>query len=293
MKVSIVIPNWNGAEKLRRNLPKVLKVKGVDEIIVSDDVSTDNSVEIIEKEFPEVILVKRERNGGFSSNVNDGFKKATGELVFLLNNDAVPEPDSIENVLIDFTDPQVFSVSCNTGGTWAWAEFKDGFFWHKQMSEKVSKAHQTLWASGGSAIFRKSIWDSLGGLDELYNPFYEEDMDIGYRATKRGYINLWEPKSKVEHYRQKGVIAENFLPSTISQIAQRNQLIFIWKNITDPQMINDHRRALVKMLFTHPGYLTVFLSAIAKIFQIMGKRKLEEKEAKLTDQEILDKFLRV
>ena len=50
MKVSIVIPNWNGAEKLRKNLPAVLAVKGVDEIIVADDGSTDKSIEILENE---------------------------------------------------------------------------------------------------------------------------------------------------------------------------------------------------------------------------------------------------
>jgi GT2 family glycosyltransferase len=290
MKVSIVIPNWNGAEKLRKNLPEVLKVKGVDEVIVSDDASTDDSVQILKKEFPEIKLIIRQKNGGFSSNVNTGFKNASGDFIFLLNSDAVPEPDCVQNALPHFKDEKVFSVGCNVGGTWTWAKWENGFFWHHQAKGTPKAAHQTLWASGGSSIFRKSIWDQLNGLDELFDPFYEEDVDIGYRATKRGYINLWEPRSKVEHYKQKGVIEENFSKSKVAKTAQRNQLFLIWKNITDEDLIAEHKSALAKMLLTKPKYWEIFLKAFIHFNKVAKMREVEKKESTLTDNEVFKKF---
>ena len=139
-------------------------------------------------------------------------------------------------------------------------------------------------------MFRKSTWDELGGLDELMDPFYWEDVDLGYRALKRGYINLWEPKSKVEHYKEAGVIALHFKKSTVTATAQRNQLLFIWKNITDEGMLGQHRIALAKMLLQHPKYWAVFIQALKQLPSLLKKRQIEQKAAKLTDQEILEMF---
>ncbi len=292
--VSIVIPNWNGAEKIRKNLPRVLEVaqfNGIKEVIVVDDKSSDESVEILESDFPQVFLIKKKQNSGFSSTVNVGVKNASGEFVFLLNNDAVPEKDFLKSLLRHFINDRVFSVGCNTGGLWTVAEFKNGYFWHNQAKgvheEERSSAHKTLWVSGGSGIFRKSIWQQLGGLDELFDPFYEEDLDLGYRAIKRGYLNIWEPDSLVDHYKEQGVIAKNFPKSKISKIAQRNQLLFIWKNITSPKLTKEHISRLAKILVTHPSYWPVFLSAAVKLPALLPKRKKEKKESLVFDEEIL------
>ncbi len=290
MKVSIVIPNWNGAEKLRRHLPAVLKVKGVTEVIVSDDASTDNSLQVLSEEYSEVKVFKRQKNGGFSVNVNFGVSHAIGDLIFLLNSDASPEEDSLQKVLHHFENERVFSVGCNVGGTWVWAKWDNGFFWHNQASDKGGKVHETLWASGGSGVFRKSMWDQLGGFDELFSPFYEEDLDLGYRARKRGFINIFEPESRVEHYKEKGVISLNFSQTVISKTAQRNQLLFIWKNITDPDMTREHRNALVKMLLFHPKYWEIFLAARKRWPELEKKRIVELAKETVSDREILEKY---
>jgi GT2 family glycosyltransferase len=290
LKVSVVIPNWNGAEKLRKHLPNVLKVKGVNEVIVSDDASTDDSLLVLKNEFPTVKVVKREKNGGFSVNVNFGFSHAKGNLVFLLNSDASPAVDSLEKVLSHFENPRVFSVSCSTGGNWNWAKWQNGYFWHNQVKKETQTAHETLWSSGGGSVFRKSVWDQLKGMDELFSPFYEEDLDIGYRARKRGFINIFEPKARVEHYKEKGVIALNFSESTISRTAQRNQLLFIWKNITDEKWSKEHNQALLKMIMTHPKYFSIYQAAKKLWPEIKKKREVEEKEEVISDREILAKF---
>lgn len=291
MRVSLVIPNWNGAEKLRRNLPKVLKVKEVSEVIVSDDGSTDGSVELLEREFPQVKLIKRPIQGGFSTNVNTGVSQIAGDLILLVNSDAVPDEDCLKYVLPHFEEPRVFSVGLNTGGgSWSWARWRSGFFWHYASGEKIKGAHETLWSSGGGAVFRKRIWDELGGLDELLNPFYEEDVDIGYRAVKRGYINIFEPRARVEHYREEGVISLNYSKAEVARTAQRNQLIFIWKNIHDGRLMGEHLKALTKRLVFHPKYWRVFLPALTRLPQVLKKREMEKKLARLSDREILGRY---
>ncbi len=295
MNISIVIPNWNGSSKIQSHLPKVLeaaKQKNVREVIVVDDSSTDNSLNVLKK-FKDIIIVEKQTNTGFSSTVNLGVEKTRGDLVFLLNNDADISSETIDELLKNFVNEKIFSVGCNTGGYWSTGRFENGFFWHGQADpkdKKIDEAHQTLWVSGGSGLFRKDIWNELGGLDEMFDPFYEEDVDLGYRATKRGYINLWEPKAKVNHYKETGVIEENFSRSRIAEIAQRNQLLFIWKNITSKKLFSEHKKALVKMLLKNPKYWFVFLSALSKKSEVAKKRKIEEAQAKLTDEQVLSIF---
>lgn len=288
-KVSIIIPNWNGEQKLQENLPQVLKTKGVDEVIVVDDGSTDGSVALIEKEFPQIKLIKREKNSGFSSTVNLGVSKSVSGLVFILNSDAVPFEDCLKNIIPHFEDPKVFSVGLNNGGNWSWAKWEDGYFWHYKSNAKV-ETHQTLWVSGGSGVFRKSIWQELGGFDEVFDPFYEEDLDLGYRATKRGYFNIWEEKAIVEHKKDQGVIAKNFSKSKISKIAQRNQLYFIWKNMTDKGLMGQHLQALIRKVLKSPNYLLILISALACVNKIKRKRQVEVKQSKLGDIELLNKY---
>lgn len=290
MTVSIVIPNWNGEEKLRKNLPKVLKTKGVLEVVVVDDASPDKSVAVLKSEFPRVRLIEKKVNTRFADTVNLGVIEAKGDLVLVLNNDAVTEEDTVIKALEHFYDEKVFSVSCNTGGSWSWARFKEGYFWHYMSNDSSKKPHQTLWSSGGGGIFRKDVWKELGGLDTVFAPFYEEDLDIGYRATKRGYINIFEPSSKVEHYKQIGVNTEYFKKEFVSKVAQRNQLIFIWKNIHDQSLIRQHILALVKKLVIHPKYWVIFMQAVVRLPKILKERELEKKRSMVTDREILEKF---
>lgn len=295
-KVSIVIPYWSGEEKIKKHLSRVLEFardNRVEEVIACDDASPDGTVNLLESQFPDVVVVENSRNVGFAANVDSGFAQAKGDYVFLLNSDAAPEEGTLKYALPHFENPRVFSVGCNVGGLWSTGKFEHGFFWHNQATSQmgdVTKPHQTLWASGGSSIFRKDLWDEMGGMDPLYYRFYVEDVDLGYRATKRGYINIWEPKSKVEHYKEKGVIEGNFTKSTINNNAERNILIFIWKNITDEKMLADHKMALAKRLIIHPKYWPIFLSALQKWPEIMVKRKEERKQAKLSDEEIFAIF---
>ena len=253
MNLSIVIPNYNGQEILKKNLPKVFEAlnvykNGKKEIVVTDDYSVDNSINVLEdlktkmeSSYPNIIfkLIKNDKNLGFSSNIKIGVKNTKGDILILLNTDVIPQKDFLEPLLKHFSDPNIFAIGCldrsienekivlRGRGVGFW---KRGFLVHSR--GEVDKT-DTLWVNGGSGAFRKDIWEKLGGFDSLYDPFYWEDVDLSYRALKSGYKILFEPKSIVIHEHEKGIIKKKFSSSQVKGIAYKNQFIFVWKNTTD------------------------------------------------------------
>jgi GT2 family glycosyltransferase len=294
MKVSIIIPNYNGEKLLEKNLPAVLKAKeykanNILEIIVVDDASPDGSVDLLKKKFPEVKVVKHKKNRGFSSSVNTGARTSKGDLLVLLNSDVIPERDFLVSVLPLFKDDGVFAISFSEKDySWAKGEFKNGFVEH-EAGVMTKKVHDTFWVSGGSGAFRRDYWMSLGGMDEkLFSPFYWEDLDLGYRALKRGYKLLWAPEARVLHKHESTI---GLLPKKyVDRIRERNQLIFIWKNITSPILIRKHIVGLLKRVIRHPGYIRIVIMALSKIRQILRARKKENKACKVSDEAIFARF---
>ena len=294
--VSIVIPNFNGEDLLRKNLPKVLAASqnpknAVAEIIVVDDCSQDDSVKLLKKDFPSVRVIRHRVNRGFSAAVNTGVRSARSALVCLLNTDVLPSKDFLVKVLKHFGDQKVFAVSLSEEGySWAKGFFQEGFVEHEP-GPRTKRAHFTFWVSGGSGVFRRSYWLKLKGMDEeLFSPFYWEDVDLSYRAAKRGWKLLWEPDSLVKHKHQ-GTIGK-WPKKKRQRIEERNQLIFIWKNITSPNLFKKHLTGLAKRLIRHPGYGLIVFLALLKIRKIIQARKKEKKESKVSDEAIFAQFLR-
>ncbi|HEX7041812.1 MAG TPA: glycosyltransferase [Patescibacteria group bacterium] len=263
MNISIVIPNFNGRDLLLNNIPKILDaVKnyngGSIELIITDDSSKDGSIEAVESLLKRIISKNNTRipykvlknftgtNRGFSGNVNIGVKNSTGDIIILLNSDVVPKVGFLEPLLSHFTNDSVFAVGCmdesiEDGKTVlrgrGIGKWERGFLVHN--AGKLD-SERTLWVSGGSGAFRKSIWDKLGGLNEIYNPFYWEDIDLSYRAQKAGYKVLFEKKSVVRHEHSKGAIKTFYKPFRVRKIVYRNQFLFTWLNLTDKMLLVKH-----------------------------------------------------
>lgn len=313
MNISIIIPNYNGEVLLRHNIPLLISIikdykEGKIEVIIADDASSDGSVDFLkiysqhfkEKNITLVYLVNKE-NKGFSGNVNLGVKAATGEVLILLNSDVVPEKDFLSPLLKHFSDSQVFGVGCmdksiedgkvvlRGRGIGKWEK---GFLSHN--AGKLDKTN-TLWASGGSSAFRKSIWDKLEGLNEIYNPFYWEDIDLSYRALKSGYKVIFEKESVVIHEHSKGAIKTHNTASRINKIAFRNQILFVWLNITDPLFLINHFLRLGLLLFRavlSKDWLTLesFFQALLLFPLVSLKRDKQKKKFIMSDKKILSRF---
>jgi GT2 family glycosyltransferase len=297
LTVSIVIPNWNGVYLMEKHLKTVLDAAQGVEIIVADDKSTDGSVEYLKTQFPKIKVVQRDSRGGFGANVNAGVAAAKGEIIILLNTDVEPEKEFLLPLLTHFRDPQVFAVGClekslENGKTFlrgrGVAHWVKGYFIHSR--GEVDKT-DTAWVSGGSGAFRKSIWDKLGGMDTLYNPFYWEDIDLSYRGRKAGWRTLFEPKSIVHHYHEEGKIKREFTQMDVKRIVYRNQFIFIWKNLTDSHEILLHVlwtpiRLLQALISGDSLMLQGYIFALAKIPSIINHRLYQSKIFSKTDREL-------
>jgi GT2 family glycosyltransferase len=273
MYISIIIPNFNGENIIKKNLPKVLEVlndyieeaKQNAEIIIVDDGSKDDSREIIEgfvkNSFKTKIKIKSFYNGkncGFSTTVNNGVKRAEGEILVLLNTDVIPKKGFLNPLLKHFIDENVFAVGCmdesvengkitlRGRGVGLW---KRGFLNHS--AGGLDKT-DTLWVSGGSGAFRKIIWQKLNGLNELYNPFYWEDIDLSYRALKSGYKIFFEKQSVVRHEHETGSIKSKFNPSSVRTIVYRNQFMFVWEN-------GDFKNIILNILYLPYHFLKALL----------------------------------
>jgi len=315
MNISIIVPNYNGEKILQRNLPHVLTAakeytKGTVEIIIPNDPSTDNSKEVIEKFISslqgERIVGKTVNNtnkkeSGFSKNVNRGVAMATGEVLVLLNSDVRPHKDFLAPLLAHFSDEKVFAVGCmdesiedektvlRGRGIAYWAR---GFLHHQ--AGKLDKTN-TFWVSGGSGAFRKRIWDKLGGLDVLFNPFYWEDIDLSYRALKSGYTLIFESKSRVVHEHEEGAIKTKFKPKHIQKIVYRNQFFFTWKNITDSSLLFSHviwmPYHVVKALTRRDWvFFTGFFLALAQMNKVNDSRYRAKKYFVRRDKDVLKDF---
>jgi len=296
MKISIVIPVWNGAEFLRKNTSALLDAKNnkknnITEIIMVDDSSSDDSVEFISQYDGQIRLIKHTKNRGFAATVNRGVSYAKGSLICLLNQDIIVSKNFLEKITTHFEDNKVFAVGLHEMGYGpAIGYFSDGFFQHKNQGEK-NEVTQSMWASGGSAVFRKKIWKKLKGLDEvLFSPFYWEDVDISYRAYKRGFKVLWEPDSHVVHKHESSINKDNFKLRKINFIKERNYLLFNWKNITSKKLFAEHKYYLIKRIFSHPGYLRVVLAALKRYQDVKRLRKRELRYSKVSDEAIYASF---
>ena len=297
MQISIIIPNWNGKRLLEKNLPAVVNAKGnsknnIAEIIVVDDKSTDDSIPFLESNYgSEVKIIRHRENRGFSSAVNTGVRSAKSPLVCLLNTDVVPSVNFLEAAIIHFSDPHVFGVSLHEQGYgYAKGKFEDGFMVHDPGKERPEVV-DTFWVSGGSGIFRKETWKELKGMDELlFSPFYWEDIDLSYRAMKRGYRVLWEPKAQVIHNHESVINEGSFRKGYMNTIKQRNHLLFIWKNLTSPNLFKKHIRGLMKRVGRHPGYIRIVFMAFLKLLTVRKLRRKEKRESKVSDEAILARF---
>jgi GT2 family glycosyltransferase len=268
------------------------------EIVVSDDGSIDGSVEYLKKNFPNVVVVAGEKQRGFAGNVDAGVAAASGDVVVLLNTDVEPENGWLVPLLNHFTDQTIFGVGCleksheKTGVVLrgrGLSKWEKGFFVH---SKGEVNARATAWVSGGSAAFRRSVWNTLGGMNTIFNPFYWEDIDLSYMAMKAGYRVMFEKESVVHHWHEEGKIKTSFTPDQVKVIVFRNQFIFHWKNISDKKILLAHLFwlpiRLIQALF-RLDFIMIrgYFMALGKMPQILSERKRLKPLWKRDDRDLI------
>ncbi len=296
--ISVIIPTYKNIELLIDNLNKNLPFLGDCEIIVVND-DPERSVLADLKEFPKVKLIENKLNLGFAPSMNAGVANSTGDYLLFLNNDVVLKDAtylSAEKYLQD--NQKVFAV------TFAQVEkdntivgknriyWENGFFQHGRASSLGGGI--TAWAECGSCMVDRKKFLEIGGFDESYAPFYWEDVDLSYRAYKRGYEVYYDPLIVVAHEHET-TTSKFYSPDQIKTIALRNQLIFIWKNIKDGGLVWDHRMKLLRLLVTSVvkgdiNVIIAFVMALRSMQAAAKKNAGKDTPVKITDTSLINKL---
>lgn len=293
--VSIIIPNYNGESLLDKNLPSVIEAANTYgnkcEIIVVDDASRDDSVQLISKHTPPVHLVRHDVNRGFAETIHTGVRHAANEVVILLNSDVRPANDFIAPLISLFRSPTTFSVSpliCDPDGTpqtvsWNLGMIRRGTIKFRswvleEARDRLEKGQRlkSLFASGGSVALRKNMFLQLGGFLPLYKPFYYEDVDLCTRAWLKGWQTLFEPRSQVTHD-HVGTIRLHFDTRRIRMIRLRNRFFYLWLYLSRTGIVSSHipgiiYRVLLRTLQLDMTYVTALLQALIRLKEVTAFR---------------------
>jgi GT2 family glycosyltransferase len=237
--ISVIIPNYNGIQLLNEILPSVtqaLFATGLpNEIIISDDCSTDDSVKMMAEKYPEIILIESTTNKGFSPTINKGIFASKYEYLLLLNNDVKLEADYFKPLLRYFELPDTFGVMGRIIG-WNNNRIQDGGKYPEFHGAKiktsgnyipVSDTHNgymySMYLSGANAFVSGEKLIQLGGFDELFAPFYVEDFELSLRAWRLGWKCYYEHEAICRHKLSVTIKSKN-KKKYINRIYYRNKM---------------------------------------------------------------------
>lgn len=245
MDLSIVIVNWNVKDTLKDCLESIRKnVSGIaHEVIIVDNNSSDGSVEMIEKEYPAVILIKNRQNLGYGRANNQGIMKAKGKYVLILNPDAILLSETVEKmyrfleenpkvgacgpVILD-SNYQPFSPMIYDPNLWELFG-KDTFlrkFFPKLSSPRYlqpKKRKKVERLSGCCFLSSKEALKTVGLFDERIFLFYEE-ADLFFRLRRKGWAVYYLPELSIVHLHGKSVSL--FSPFQEELFTRKSSLIY-------------------------------------------------------------------
>ena len=256
MKCSVVILNWNGAQMLRTYLPSVVKscqqsaISDQVELVVADNGSTDNSLEVLAKEFPTVKTIVLDQNYGFAEGYNRAIAQVDSEYVVLLNSD-VETPEGWLEPLLDYLDahseiaavqPKVRSWRDKTrfehagaaGGyvnALGYPYCRGRRLWGVEKDQgQYDEVAIIDWTTGACMCVRTQIYKDLGGLDASFFAHMEE-IDLCWRMRNHGWQLACVPQSVVYHLGGGSLSYDNPRKTYLNH---RNNLLMIYKNKRHP-----------------------------------------------------------
>lgn len=213
--VSIVIPNWNGKKYLKDCITSLRgQTHNNLEIIVVDNASKDDSVEYLQKNFPDTKIIQHRSNLGFGAANNTGISAAQGEYIMMLNNDTRLEPNCIEELIRSIERNKKYGACAskillenedNLLDVAGIAVCLDGLSIGRgrlESSDKFNDEEEVFFASDCACLYKKEMLEDIGLTNEVYDVdffAYADETDMGWRAQLAGWKCIYNPKAVVYH----------------------------------------------------------------------------------------------
>ena len=223
------------------------------DVIIIDNGSTDDSIDFLQTNFPEVQIIKLDDNYGFCGGYNRGLEKLNHKYFLLLNSDIEvsqnwlpPLLETIQEEKVAIVQPKILDYNNKSKFEYAGAAGgfidKYGFPFCRgrifTSLEKDNGQHNTeeeiVWATGASMLIKSNVWRELGGLDELFFAHMEE-IDLCWRAGNSGYIVKINPKSVIYHV-GGGTLSKSNPRKTFLNF--RNGLFLLYKNTPKEKLLS-------------------------------------------------------
>jgi GT2 family glycosyltransferase len=284
--IAIVIPTYNGLKhletcfgSLRKQTFNSLTNKLEVRIILVDNGSSDGSIEFANKNYPEVEIIKLDKNYGFAKAVNEGIKFSLKDenvkKVLLLNNDIECSDNFLEEMLNGFTEESTGSVACKMMNFYNRELIDDAGDFIKLIGSPYARGHAEkdtgqydkpefiFGACAGAAMYRREIFDVIGFLDEDFFAYYE-DVDFSFRIQLAGYKCFYNPKAVCYHKRGA---TSGYTSGWQTMLCERNLIAMRIKNYPVSLYIKLTPLFFVARLKRYYGFLRatwykVFMSAV-------------------------------
>ena len=300
VRASLIVLNYEGEAVIGQCIASLLASAGEDdELIVVDNGSLDTSVDILHTFGGQIRLVLLDYNT-YIFGLNRGLDVARGEFVAFLNNDMTVEVDFVDRCVdalqsggddVFAACPRIIEVrtgadqGSRTAGYW-----ENGLLFYRPLPH-VATISDCFFAVGGQSFFRRSYLEEIGSIDPLFWPMYHEDLELSYRAWKRGWRILYVPDAVVHHlggYSSKKV----FSPVQLRSFVKQNELLMVWKNFTDRRLIVQHVALLLPRLALalvrgDVATLMGFRAAVARAPQALRARRQAKRHFRRSDAEVL------
>jgi GT2 family glycosyltransferase len=291
--VSAIVVNWNGGAMLQNALDSLFaQTWPALEVILVDNGSTDGSMEQAERRFgSKLVIIGNAKNEGFARGNNSGIAAAKGEWVFLLNSDAVCDPQVIAALMQFAADkPEVGQLACrvvradepNFFDSTGLLLYPDGVCrsrgWQEKDMGQYDRAEEVLAPHGCACALRKAMLDQIGGFDEDFF-CYLEDLDLGVRGQLTGWKCWYVPSTLVFH--KKSATAGNY--STFKAFhVERNRLYCLWKWMprflvfVSPLFTLNRYAMQAYAVHTHQGLSAEFVKeySVARLFLLLIQARL-------------------
>jgi GT2 family glycosyltransferase len=305
-RVTVVVPNWNGARFLEPCLTSLRGQTFTDfETVVVDNGSTDGSMDLLERDFPEVRVVPLGENRGFSGAVNAGIGASEAEFVVLLNNDTEQDPGWLgalvraaedrsdaglfASKLVDFHDRRFLD---GAGDTIRLSGLPYRLGHGERDGARFGKPDYVFGACAAAALYRREMLGEIGLFDEDFVS-YCEDADLSFRAQLAGHRCFYVPGAVVYHMGSASTGGKR--SATATRLGTRNSLGLLVKNVPLPVLPHIAPFFLAGQLArlltaAATGSLKAHLQGLAGAWRhlplMLRKRRDIQKRKKIPDAEV-------